>query len=150
MSIFGTLLGKQDASSVPFNKPEPTMQITALYAGLLAPLFILLAVRVIGARRGARVAIGDGGDKALLRRMRVHANFAEYVPFALLLIGLAESLGVHRWLLHTLGATLIAARLVHAFGVSQPKENLNLRVAGMAGTFTVIAVAAITCLVMSF
>jgi uncharacterized protein len=62
------------------------MPITAFYAALLAPLFILLAVRVIRQRRGARVAIGDGGDKLLLRRMRVHANFAEYVPFALVLM----------------------------------------------------------------
>lgn len=125
------------------------MPITAFYAGLLAPLFILLAVQVIRARRGARVAIGDGGDKLLLRRMRVHANFAEYVPFALVLMALAESLGTNRWLLHALGIALVAARAVHAFGVSQPKENLNLRTAGMAGTFTVLAVAALTCLVMA-
>ena len=66
------------------------MEITALYASLLAPLFILLSVRVIGARRSARVPVGDGGNTVLLRRMRVQANFAEYVPFALLLMALAE------------------------------------------------------------
>ena len=68
------------------------MPITALYAGLLAPLFLLLSVRVIRQRRGAKVAVrGDGGDAMLLRRMRVHANFAEYVPLALLLMALAEN-----------------------------------------------------------
>jgi uncharacterized membrane protein YecN with MAPEG domain len=65
------------------------MPITALFAGLLAPLYIVLALRVIGSRRSARVALGDGGDPALTRRMRVHANFAEYAPFTLLLMGLA-------------------------------------------------------------
>lgn len=125
------------------------MPITALYAGLLAPLFIFLAVRVIRARRGAKVAIGDGGDKALLRRMRVHGNFAEYVPLALVLMGLAESLGTNRWLLHASGIALVAARLVHAAGVSQMKGNFALRTAGMAGTFTVLAVLAVACLVMS-
>jgi uncharacterized membrane protein YecN with MAPEG domain len=125
------------------------MPITAFYASLLTPIFIFLAIRVIQARRGARVAIGDGGDKILLRRMRVHANFAEYVPFALLLLALAESLGTNRWLLHGLGVALVAGRVVHAIGVSQAKENLNLRTAGMAGTFTVLAGAALACLAMA-
>ena len=69
------------------------MEITALYASLLAPLFILLSARVIGARRSAKVPVGDGGNTVLLRRMRVHANFAEYVPFALLLMALAVWFG---------------------------------------------------------
>jgi len=60
------------------------MPITALYAGLLAPLFILLSIRVIDVRRTARISIGHGDDPELLRRMRVHANFAEYAPFALI------------------------------------------------------------------
>ena len=47
------------------------MPITALYAGLLAPLFILLSMRVIRRRRGAKVAVGDGGDMALLRRIEI-------------------------------------------------------------------------------
>ena len=51
------------------------MPVTALYAGLLAPLFLFLSARVIAARRGAQTALGDGGDPALLRRMRVQANF---------------------------------------------------------------------------
>jgi uncharacterized membrane protein YecN with MAPEG domain len=125
------------------------MPITALYAGLLAPLFILLAVQVIRRRRGSKIAIGDGGDKALLRRMRVHGNFAEYVPLALVLMGLAESLGANLWLLHASGIALVAARLFHAAGVSQPKENFALRTAGMAGTFIVLGVLAIACLAMS-
>ena len=68
------------------------MAITAFYASLLALLFILLSARVIAQRREAKVEIGHGESAQLLRRMRVHANFAEYVPFALLLMTLAESL----------------------------------------------------------
>jgi uncharacterized membrane protein YecN with MAPEG domain len=122
------------------------MRITALYAGLLAPLFVWLCVRVIGARRASKVAVGDGGNPDLVRRMRVQANFAEYVPFALLLIALAESQGSPAWLLHGLGAVLLAARLAHGVGMSQPQENFALRGAGMAGTFTVLLGAAAACL----
>ena len=56
------------------------MKITALHAGLLALLVLVLSFRTILYRRAHKVEIGDGGDKELLRRSRVHANFAEYVP----------------------------------------------------------------------
>ena len=76
------------------------MPITAFYAALLAVLFLFLSVRVIGWRRERRVEFGHGEDFELLRRMRVHANFAEYVPFALLLMALAESMAPPNLLLH--------------------------------------------------
>ena len=66
------------------------MPITALFAGILAPLYILLALRVSAARRSGKVALGDGGDKNLSRRIRVHANFAEYAPFALVFDGIGR------------------------------------------------------------
>lgn len=122
------------------------MPITALYAALLASLFVFLSIRVIRQRRGAKVALGDGGDKQLLRRMRVHANFAEYVPLTLLLMGLAESLSTYPLLLHAMGIVLLGGRLSHAYGVSQPAEVFRFRVTGMACTFTVMLVAALACL----
>lgn len=122
------------------------MPVTALYASLLAPLFILLSVRVIGARASRRVAIGDGGDAELVRRMRVQANFAEYAPLALILLGLAESLGTHRAVLHGLGLMLVIGRAAHAWGVSRNPEPFVFRQAGMGLTFTMIALATLACL----
>lgn len=123
------------------------MPITAAFAGLLALLFVALSFRVIGARRGARVTIGDGGDKTLARRARVHGNFAEYVPMALVLMGMAESLGTWKLVIWAVGALLLIGRLLHAFGVSQDKENLTFRVTGMVMTFTAILLAALSCIV---
>lgn len=123
------------------------MPVTALYAGLLTPLFLFLSARVIVARRGARTALGDGGDPALLRRVRVQANFAEYVPLALVLLGLAESLRTPVLVLHALGLALLAGRLVHAFGVSRAPERFTFRVTGTALTLTVLSLAALACLV---
>jgi uncharacterized membrane protein YecN with MAPEG domain len=67
--------------------------ITPFYAALLALLYVGLAVRVIQLRRSERVALGDGGRQSLQRATRVHANFAEYVPLALILLVLAELTG---------------------------------------------------------
>jgi uncharacterized membrane protein YecN with MAPEG domain len=120
--------------------------ITALFAGLLAPLYILLALRVIGARRSKRIALGDGGDRDLVRRMRVHANFAEYAPYTLILMGLAESLRAGPATLYVVGACLFAGRILHAFGVSQSKEIFLLRTAGVALTISAITIAAFACI----
>jgi uncharacterized protein len=122
------------------------MPITALYAALLAPLFVVLSVRVIAMRRGSGAALGDGGDPDLLRRMRVQANFAEYVPFALVLLGLAESLHIPNWFLHALGVTLVIGRLSHAIGVSRSNEQFRFRVTGIALTLTVLITTALACL----
>jgi uncharacterized protein len=125
------------------------MPITTLFAGLLGLLFIALSVRVIGARRGARVAIGDGGDKTLARRARVHGNFAEYAPMALLLMGFAEIGGAAKMQIWMAGLLLLVGRIVHAYGVSQEKEVLAFRVAGMAMTFAAIGSSALACIMLS-
>lgn len=117
-------------------------QIIPFYASLLALLFVFLSIRVVRVRRSLQVAIGDAGDKRLLRAVRVQANFAEYVPFALILLLTLELQVFYPWALHALGATLLIGRLLHAYGVSQPREQLGFRIAGMACTFTVILLTA--------
>ena len=94
------------------------LQIVPLYASLLALLFVLLSVRVIATRRRQKIALGDGDNPALRRAMRVQANFAEYVPLALILITFVELQAAPGVLVHLLGALLLAARLIHAYGVS--------------------------------
>jgi uncharacterized protein len=123
--------------------------ITAFYASLLAALYLFLSVRVIGWRRQQRVEIGHGEDAQLLRRMRVHANFAEYVPFALVLMALAESLGPPHILTHLVGLMLVVGRVLHAYGLSQTPHILRYRVLGMQLTFSAIGIAALMCFSLS-
>jgi uncharacterized membrane protein YecN with MAPEG domain len=125
------------------------MPVTAFHAALLTILGCYLIVRVIRARRCARVALGDGGDIAVIRAARAHGNFIETVPFALILMALAESLAAPGWLLHALGAALLTGRSLHAFGVSRDPEDFRFRVAGMAVTFAVLGISALTCLILS-
>ncbi len=112
--------------------------VTPLYAAIIALLFVALSVRTLRLRRRFAVAIGAGAEPLLERAARAHANFAEYVPISLLLIAFTElAYGSAAWI-HALGATLLAGRLTHAYGISQVKEDFRFRVAGMALTFTVI------------
>lgn len=123
------------------------MIVTPLYAGLLALFFVLLSLRVISRRRGANINLGDGGDADMQRRVRGHANFAEYVPFALLLIALLEIGGVTPiWLLHLLGLTLVVARVLHGIALSYTQHFMLGRVLGTVLTFAVLIVAGLLCL----
>ena len=122
------------------------MHIVLLYAGLLALLFVGLSLRTLRLRTRLRIAIGDAGNKTMLRAMRVHSNFAEYVPLSLLLIYFVEASGASALLVHGLGVALIAGRASHAYGVSQIKENYAFRVFGMAMTFTPLIVASLRLL----
>jgi uncharacterized membrane protein YecN with MAPEG domain len=125
------------------------MLIVALYAAILALLFVALSVRTLRLRRRLQIAIGDGHDKAMLRAMRVHANFAEYVPFAIVLMALAESMEPPDLLVHVAGVLLVIGRLIHAYGVSQSPPIMKYRVYGMWLTFASMTLAALLCLALS-
>jgi hypothetical protein len=121
--------------------------LTGLYAGLAGLLLLLLSVRVIRRRVAARVSLGDGGDAELLRHIRAHANFCEFVPLALILIALVETAGTAPWVVHALGAALIAGRAAHAWAI--PADSLRGRQIGMMLTFAVLAVASVICIVQA-
>ena len=117
------------------------MSITPVYAGFLTLLYLILSFRVIAARRAQGVGLGDGGNNDVLRRIRAHGNFAEYVPLTLLLMAFAELQSQSIWIVHTMGALLIAGRSLHAIGVSRGFG--NLRVAGMFLTFCALIAGAL-------
>jgi uncharacterized membrane protein YecN with MAPEG domain len=122
-------------------------RIVPAYAALLALLFIYLSVRVMRARQMAGVAIGTGGNPRLERRIRVHANFAEYVPLALVLLVLLEMRGNAAWYLHVLCLALLAGRAAHAYGVSQEPDDMRMRGSGVVLTVAVLVAASLTLLI---
>lgn len=122
------------------------MPITTLYAGALALVLLVLSVRVIQARGATKVFMGDGGNDLMLRRMRGQANFVEYVPMALILLGLLEYRGAPAWELHALGATLLVARLVHGYTFAFATNFPPGRFAGAVLTQIVLGWAALAAL----
>jgi len=122
------------------------MHVVLLYAALLAFVFVALSVRTLLMRRKLQIAIGDAGNQSMLRAIRAHSNFAEYVPLSLLLILFVEASGANPLFVHALGASVVAGRMSHAFGVSQIKEQYAFRVLGMALTLGPIILAAVRLL----
>jgi uncharacterized membrane protein YecN with MAPEG domain len=123
------------------------MHITSFYASLLALFFVGLSVRTLLIRRKLRVAVGDAGNVQLLRASRVHANFAEYVPLSILLLGLCEAQGIATAVLHVAFASLVVARVAHAYGVSQVQEPFGFRVFGVAVTLSLLILSSAFLLV---
>ncbi|MBR9814231.1 MAPEG family protein [bacterium] len=117
------------------------MIITPLYAGLLAILYLALSYRVVQGRLVADgPGLGDGGNASMLRRIRGHANFAEYVPIILVLLAMLELGAWPAWLLHGLGAALLIARLLHGYALSYSDHFQFGRFWGTLITFVLLLV----------
>jgi uncharacterized membrane protein YecN with MAPEG domain len=120
--------------------------ITAVYAAILGLLGALLTVRVIMNRVRLKVDVGDGGHAALTQAIRAHANFAEHVPLALLLIALAEAGGAWPLAIHILCAVLLLARLASAWGLSHSMAPTGGRTAGAGMTILIITTTSLLIL----
>ena len=125
------------------------MPITSLFAGLLSLLFIALSVLVIVRCYQTKTAVGAGADDQMQRRIRAHANFAEYTPLVLLLMALCETAGSSGALLQALGAAFVAGRISHAYSMvfHEPRHGRILfRQIGMVITFSVLGIFALMAL----
>ncbi len=109
------------------------LPIALVSAGAAAILNLWLALRIGAIRRQAKISIGDGGNEALIRRMRAQANFIESAPFIVILIALIEfASGTSVWLW---GASVlfVLARIAHALGMD------GMRIGREAGTLVTFA-----------
>lgn len=119
------------------------LSITALYAGLLGLLSIVIAVAAGAARGATGISIGDGGNEQVVIGMRRHANFIEFVPLGLILIGILELNGVGSTPIHALGGGLLFARAAHAMGFGKDSPLGHLRTVGALGSTLVMAIASV-------
>ena len=112
--------------------------ITSIIASVLTIIFIKLSFAVIGLRRKNKVGLGSGGYDDLERAIRAQGNFAEYVPFGIILIACLELNGAPWWLVVIPGVVLIIGRLIHAKGINMPPPDFRKRVLGMKLTFNTL------------
>ena len=112
--------------------------ITSIIASVLTVIFVRLSFAVIRLRRKNKVGLGSGGHEELERAIRAQGNFAEYVPFGIMLIACLEINGAPWWLVAVPGITLIAGRLIHAKGINVPPPDFSQRVLGMKFTFNTL------------
>jgi len=123
------------------------LEITLTIAAAAALLNIWIAMRVGRVRTSAKISVGDGGDELLARRMRAHANFAEYTPFFLILLALIElARGPVIWL-WAVSIVYILGRILHVFGMDGAHR---LRMIGTISTMAVLLGLAIWAILIAY
>ncbi|MDX1500507.1 MAG: MAPEG family protein [Woeseiaceae bacterium] len=119
--------------------------VTALYAGLLAIFALALSFRAgtFRGKAGVSILYGEPPNMELAERVRVHQNFLEYVPLAVILMGVIELNGGAAIFLHLIGIGLLVARVAHAAGLKHDRMDHPGRAIGAGGTALLTVVAAL-------
>lgn len=123
------------------------LPVTLAAAAAAAILNIWLMVRVGAVRQAAEVFVGDGGEEAVVRRMRAHSNFVENAPIVLILIAAIELAGKGgAWLPYVAGL-FILARVAHGFGMDGGALSKGRMVGTIVSMLTLIGLAVVAILI---
>jgi len=122
--------------------------IISFYTGILALIYVALSFYVIKGRLINRVSLGDNNNPDMQKRVRVHGNFAEYVPLAVFMIFLtevlmAETLSYANIIIHILGVMLLVGRVSHVWGIMNKEGSSLARAGGVILTFLVLIITAL-------
>lgn len=122
----------------------------ATYIAILILMTVVLALNVARHRRPKRIGIGDGGDRQVLTAMRVHGNFIENAPFALVTLVMLPLLGSPVWAVHLVGAGMVVSRILHAIGLSRSQGSSFGRVVGIMLSWTILTFSAALLLYLAW
>lgn len=116
------------------------LPVTSVTAAIAAIALVALGLFAGTRRVGSGIPLGTEGDDVLLRRVRAHGNFTEYVPTGLILLALTEAMGSSRTLLWTIAGLLIVGRALHIVGILGTV--LRARATGMLMTLASLLIGA--------
>ena len=120
--------------------------VVALYACIMAFMFLVLSYRVIFLRYKRKIPVGDGGDKEMMTLIQARSNIVDYVPLALLMMLILEILGTKALFLHGFGLSIIVSRLLQGWGLSVSSGGSWGRISGAILMHIALATEALLCL----
>ncbi len=130
--------------------PPFLLKLTAFYVAINAAILLGLAANVIRMRWRTRTPILDAGKPEMIRAIRAHANAAETIPIALILLLIANALGAGELIIHAIGVPLTAGRLLHAAGLLTTTSTSFGRFAGTTLTALAILIGIVASLWLIF
>lgn len=125
--------------------PTPRLVFLVPFASLVL-IAHALGLWVIALRMRLKVGIGDGGHKVLKRAIRVHANFIEWVPLAIIGLLVADLARADARVVGALGGALVLARVLHAVGLGRHHRQSPGRFIGTLLTQLVLLGSAVAAL----
>lgn len=123
---------------------------TALFAPVLALIYMILTIRVVSLRKKYNVPIGPASEVGLQRAILAHQNFSEYAPISLILLLVAENTSTPARFIQVFGTIIVAGRILHALAISRVPEMSALRVTGMLCTLIPIIAMSLNILLRVF
>lgn len=120
-----------------------TLPITAGLLIACVALHLALIGYISTLRVRHKVALGDGGNKALSVAIRAHSNFLENAPLTLLLFMVVEWNQLTFWVLALAGVIFVLCRMAHAYGFIHSSGGTHIgRTLGVAGNWLIMALLA--------
>lgn len=121
------------------------LPVTLTFAGVAALINLWLAIRCGQVRTSEKVSIGDGGNDAVIRRMRAHSNYIENTPFVLVMIAAIElaktASGAPGWLWWVAGVYFLG-RVAHGVGMDGGALGKGRTVGTITTMLTLLGLAA--------
>jgi uncharacterized protein len=108
--------------------------VSAVTAGILIIIQMVLMVRVGSARQRNRQSLGDGGKDELLRAVRRHGNLAENAAIFIAGFTLLEIGGGNHTTLVVMCSAFVLARISHLIGLSMKNTVNPFRLVGVVVT----------------
>jgi len=94
-------------------------EIATLFTAINILILFTLTFLVIRQRNAQEISMGHNDNEDMQRAIRVHGNFTEYAPLAMIgLFGMAAC-GASAYWMYGIGSVFTLGRVMHAFGYSK-------------------------------
>jgi uncharacterized protein len=118
-------------------------EIATFFTAINILILFVLTFLVIRQRRSQEISMGHNDNEDMQRAIRVHGNFTEYAPLAMIgLFGMAAC-GANAYWMYGIGGAFTLGRLMHAFGYSKTTGKSIGRFYGMVITSISLLVMAL-------
>lgn len=117
------------------------LPLTLTMAAAAGLINLWLAIRIGQVRRSQNVSVGDGGNEFVIRRMRAQANFVEFTPFVLILIGALECSGYAATWLWVVGVVYMIGRLAHGLGMDGGAFGIGRMIGTLTSMLTLLGLS---------
>ena len=123
------------------------LSTTLSMAAAAAIINLWLSMRIGQMRHAKKIIHGDGGDDALIRRMRAQLNFVENAPLVLILVAAVELSGRGGAWLGPVAAVFMLGRVAHGIGMDSPTPNLPRGIGAMTAMLAQLGLAVVCVLI---
>lgn len=123
--------------------------ITFAYLVPLGAMFAVFSLLVVVTRVRNATPFGDGDNTRLRGFVRIHGNFAEWIPMIVLVVAALEISGGSSIQIHGLMGCLLIGRIAHAIGLSQSPLKTPHRIGRAIGGITSLLVLVIATVLLA-